>query len=247
MSVKRDGYRSRLTALTDWEPFLLEESGLPGPRANLELAQAVAEEGTQEHFMRWISIGPDAASSNSPGVFLVVCGTIGLGRLIAGGQIGLLPILRRCASDPRWRVREGVAMALQRWGDKDMDALLAEMNAWSQGNLLEQRAAAAALCEPRLLGHAGHAHAVLQLLDSITTCIQQVSQRKDDDFKVLRQGLAYCWSVAVAALPAEGKAYMEKWFANKDKDIIWIMKQNLQKNRLARMDPEWVERWLAQR
>ena len=138
-------------------------------------------------------------------------------------------------------------MALQRWGDKDMDALLAEMNAWSQGNLLEQRAAAAALCEPRLLGHAGHAHAVLQLLDSITTCIQQVSQRKDDDFKVLRQGLAYCWSVAVAALPAEGKAYMEKWFANKDKDIIWIMKQNLQKNRLARMDPEWVERWLAQR
>jgi hypothetical protein len=246
MSGKMDGYRSRLKALSDWEPFLLEQSGLPGPRANLELAQAVAEEGSQEQFMRWISIGPDAASSNSPGVFLVVCGTIGMGRLIAGGQIGLLPILRQLASDPRWRVREGVAMALQRWGDKEMDALLAELNIWSQGNLLEQRAAAAALCEPRLLGHTGHARTVLHLLDSITASIPQVSQRKNDDFKVLRQGLAYCWSVAVAALPAEGKAYMEKWFASNDRDIIWIMRQNLQKNRLARMDHEWVERWLAQ-
>jgi hypothetical protein len=244
MSGNMDGYRSKLKEQTDWEPFLLEQSGLPGPRANLELAQAVADEGSQEQFLRWISTSPNAASGNSPGVFLVVCGTIGLGRLIAGGQIGLLPILRLCASDPRWRVREGVAMALQRWGDKDMDALLAEMNAWRQGNLLEQRAAAAALCEPRLLGHTGHARAVIHLLDSITASIPPVSQRTDD-FKVLRQGLAYCWSVAVAALPAEGKAYMEKWFASNDKDIIWIMRQNLQKNRLARMDPGWVERWLA--
>ena len=42
-------------------------------------------------------------------------------------------------------------MALQRWGDADMAGLLAAMTDWAAGNPLEQRVAAAALCEPRLL------------------------------------------------------------------------------------------------
>jgi len=33
---------------------------------------------------------------------------------------------------------------------------------------------------------------------------------------------------------------MEKWVASNDKNIIWIMKENLKKNRLARMDKKWV-------
>ncbi len=36
---------------------------------------------------------------------------------------------------------------------------------------------------------------------------------------------------------------MEKWFLSTDKDIIWIMKENLKKNRLERKDPEWVKAW----
>ena len=43
-------------------------------------------------------------------------------------------------------------MALQRLGDVDMAQLLAEMRDWAEGTPLEQRAAAAAICEPRLLG-----------------------------------------------------------------------------------------------
>jgi hypothetical protein len=42
-------------------------------------------------------------------------------------------------------------MALQRLGRVDMEALLEEMGQWSEGNMLERRAAAAALCEPKLL------------------------------------------------------------------------------------------------
>jgi hypothetical protein len=56
--------------------------------------------------------------------------------------------------------------------------------------------------------------------------------------------LGYCWSVAVAALPIDGKALMEKWLVNPDKDVQWIMKENLKKNRLRRMDEHWVELWL---
>jgi hypothetical protein len=57
----------------------------------------------------------------------------------------------------------------------------------------------------------------------------------------LRKGLGYCWSVAVAASPEEGKRMMERWFSSDDKDVLWVMKENLRKKRLARMDAEWVE------
>ncbi len=56
--------------------------------------------------------------------------------------------------------------------------------------------------------------------------------------------LAYCWSVAVAAFPEEGKPLMEKWFDSEDKDIRWMVKENLKKNRLVKMDADWVMRSL---
>ena len=49
--------------------------------------------------------------------------------------------------------------------------------------------------------------------------------------------------VAVAARPDEGKRLMVKWLADTDKDIRWIMKENLKKDRLARMDAGWVTKW----
>ena len=134
-------------------------------------------------------------------------------------------------------------MALQRFGEADMDSLLREMEEWSEGNLLERRAAAAALCEPKLLGREKHVKKVVQILDQITASIADVENRRSDEFKALRKGLGYCWSVAVAASPEEGKELMEKWFSSDDKDVIWIMKENLRKKRLSRIDAEWVERW----
>ena len=44
---KTEIYRQTLASLQDWEPYLLQESGLPGPRGNLELAQVVADEGDE--------------------------------------------------------------------------------------------------------------------------------------------------------------------------------------------------------
>ncbi len=136
-------------------------------------------------------------------------------------------------------------MALQRWGDVDMDALLQEMETWCTGTPLEQRAAAAALCEPRLLREECHAVRVLQILDRITASIQGRQERKSDEFKALRKGLGYCWSVAVAALPEKGKPAMERWFSSDDPDVRWIMRENLKKDRLVRMDLQWTGNWVA--
>jgi hypothetical protein len=131
-------------------------------------------------------------------------------------------------------------MALQRWGDEDMAGLLQEMAGWAEGSLLEQRAVVAALCEPRLLRDSGKVESVLQLLDAITQGLSQVENRKREDFRVLRKALGYGWSVAVVALPAEGKRRMERWLEGDDPAVQWVMKENLKKDRLKRMDAQWV-------
>jgi hypothetical protein len=230
--TKAESYRKTLRALQDWDSFLLQESGLPGRRANLELAQAVADEGSASYFQHLLTFDPETAPTNTPHEFLAFCGVVGLGRLLAQGQAEVMTTLRRHASDARWRIREAVAMALQRLG---------AMAGWSTGNLLEKRAAAAALCEPALLSHEPHARRVLRLLDKITASVTEMEDRKSPEFKTLRKGLGYCWSVAVAAFPEEGKPLMEKWLASTDRDVLWIMRQNLKKKRLLRMDAAWVE------
>src|SRR6266498_1291588 len=234
---KTDDYRQSLKKLDDWIPFLKKESGLPGPRGNLELAYAVVEEGSKEQFENLLLF---RAEENTPEVFLVFCGVVGLGKL-AAGEPKLFDQLREYASDPRWRIREAVATGLQLTGVQDMDLLLKEMQKLSKGNWYEKRAAAATLAEPRLLKQPKHAKQVLQILNEITKSMEKANDSKAETFKVLRQGMAYCWSVAVAALPEAGKPLMEKWLNSQDKNIQWMMKENLKKNRLIKMDANWVK------
>ena len=234
---KKDTYRHTLRDLDDWIPFLRKESGLPGPRGNLELAYVVAQEGNRERFEGLLSI---QAEENTPDVFLIFCGVVGLGKLAARYR-NLFERLRPYASDPRWRIREALATGLQLAGDLNMNLVLKEMKKWSRGNWYEKRAVAAALAEPRLLDRPGYVKQVLRILDNITASMER-SDAKDEPFKVLRQGMGYCWSVAVAALPEEGKPLMETWLRSADKDIHWMMKENLKKNRLVKMDPKWVKK-----
>ena len=206
----------------------------------------MAEEGDRALFGRYLAFDADRAPTNTPQEFLAFCGVLGLGRLCAEGEREVLPLLRKLASDRRWRIREAVAMALQRLGEVDMDGLLEEMEIWSPGNLLEKRAAAAALCHPNLLREQEQAERVLLMLAAITASLQKVEDRKSDEFRALRKGLGYCWSVAVSALPEPGKEMMERWFASDDRDVRWIMKQNLSKKRLERADAAWVAAWKSQ-
>jgi hypothetical protein len=241
---KIEQYRDLLRGKADWKAFLLEESGLPGRRANIELAHAVADEGDKKRFITYLSYTPDIAPTNSPEEFVAFCGVLGLGKLLTEGQQRFMTELRQYASDPRWRIREAVAFALQRFGAQEPEALLREMGIWGAGNLLERRAVVAALCHPDLLTDESYVVKVLELLNSITAMILEVDDRRSPDFKALRKGLGYGWSVVAAALPSEGKAMMERWFNSEDADILWIMKSNLRKKRLSRIDELWVKRWL---
>jgi hypothetical protein len=224
MATRVEGYRAELRMLQDWEPYLKEHSGLPGARANLELVEAVGEEADADRLWRM------SASSDE---FLALCGTAGLGKVALMEPATVMTWLQELASDPRWRVREGVAIALQRIGREDMPHLVAEMLAWSGQGPYVQRAAAAGLCEPALLKEKEHAVQTLEILDHITTSLAASRDRKDDGFRVLRTALGYCWSVAAAAAPENARPYFEKWMQSKDKDVAWVMKSNLAKARMA--------------
>lgn len=231
----------------DWEPWLLERSDLPGPRANLELVGAVADEAPAGRLRAWASLSPRDAPAGTAAEFLPACGTAGLGRLLvdAGSdrlaRDGLLADLADLADDPRWRIRECVAIALQRWGSTDLSELLEVMAPWAAStDRLRQRAAVAALCEPSLLHDEGTADRVVTLLDGVTRSLMGATDERTDPFRVLRQALGYGWSVAVVAAPATGRAAMERWMAQPDPNVRWVMRENLKKARLKRLDAAWV-------
>jgi len=237
---KVEEYREILSTLDSWDGYLLQESRLPGPRANLELAFAVAQAGSADRLLQYAALDFAAAPANTPEEFLAVCGVVGLGYLAARGEGEYFAMLRRSASDPRWRIREAVALGLQEYGRRALEQLLEIMEDWSNGTPLERRAVVATLCEPCLLADRGHASRIVDIIDEITASLLGEEHRRSAEFRVLRKGLAYGWSVAVAAQPAIGQPRMEKWIVSQDLDIRWIMKQNLKKKRLSRMDESWV-------
>ncbi len=228
---RQEEYRRALLQASDLEAHLVAGSNLPGPRANLELAQVAAGLFDAPTHLRL---------SRSEDEFCATCGAIGLGRLAAEGDHRLLDELRKLASDPRWRVREGVAMGLQRFGLRDMEALCDLMDVWAEGSELEQRAAIAAVCEPPLLKTPGAARRALAILDRVTLALTQTGDRRAEPFRVLRQALAYCWSVAAAADPAAARPILDRWLASPDPDVRWLLRQNLGKKRIAALGAAWV-------
>ena len=226
---RSEEYRAELAALEPaaWPAYLTERSGLPGPRGNIELAQAVADAGELTTFEALIASGDE---------YLTFCGVVGLGAVLAAGEPELDARLRRHAADDRWRVREGAAMALQRLGDADLPRLLGLVGSWvDDPDPLVRRAAAAAICEPRLLVEPQAAAVAVDVCRRATESVSQLPPevRRDPDIRTLRQGLGYCWSVAVAADPIPGLAAFAEIADSEDPDVAWIVRENRKKKRLA--------------
>jgi hypothetical protein len=210
-----------------WPAYLTEHSGLPGPRGNLELIAAVADVGDRATFEELIGTGDE---------YLVCCGVMGLGPA-AGTDRVLEERLREHARDGRWRVREATAMALQRLGDVDPQRLAAIVSSWVEDpDPLVQRAAAAAICEPRLLKTPTAAAVAVEVCQRATDllALRPADTRRDGDVRTLRQALGYCWSVAVAADPGPGLQAFQALDVT-DPDVAWVVRSNLTKKRLARL------------
>ena len=113
--MKIDDYRIKLRTMQEWDAFLLQESGLPGPRGNIELAQAVADEGDLNLFYRFTSYKADLAPVNSPYEFLAFCGVVGFGNSL----LKATPVcFQSCAG--MHLTRAGVFARLLPWRSNDM-------------------------------------------------------------------------------------------------------------------------------
>jgi hypothetical protein len=207
--------------------YLTARSGLPGPRANLELAQAYAEVAEPEE-ARALAAGDDE--------YLALCGALALAARAA--DPALAGAVRAAATDGRWRVREGVALGLQRLAAADAPAFLRVLDDWAADpDPLVHRARIAAICEPPLLKDRALAAAALACCAEATAFLRRLpaADRRRDDVRVLRQALGYCWSVAVAADPAAGLPAFAALEEDPDPDVRWVARSNRTKARLARL------------
>lgn len=212
--------------------YLTSHSGLPGPRANLSLADAFAASAPA---------GLIRTLAESADEYLAFCGTEGLGRLALSpaDRADALAGLRRAAADDRWRVREGAARALQLMADTDPALMHSVVDDWSAApDAWLARAAVAAICEPDLL-ESDEAQAVaLRVCDRATALLLSDAPLEADPVRareahrVLRQALGYGWSVAIAASPEAGLAAFRGLTANDHPDARWIVRSNHTKARL---------------
>lgn len=237
--------------------YLKANSSLPGPRGNLELAgalgDAVADAADAHTDALWriclslASTGPDEAPVNDPGEFVAFCGAVGLGAVgaVSSNYVHMALVqLRDLARDPRWRMREAVCFGLQRMMAVAPDVVLDTLDGWIDAqDLLEMRAVVAAVADPPLLKDPDIASRALALHCRVLDAVAGVSlsDRKSEPFKVLRQGLAYTLSVVTVPVPEEGFALLQNLAVSQDRDLRWIVAQNLKKKRLTSNFPDRVD------
>ncbi|HUS16081.1 MAG TPA: hypothetical protein VM536_13870 [Chloroflexia bacterium] len=235
------------------EVYLLRNSGLPGPRLNLQLvesfARAISMSATQSGRVvaavamldAWAALPPTVAAVNTPSVVLPATAVRTYGSLAiadAAWWDDAAGRLHHAASDARWRVREMVAIALQQMLDADWTRTCSMMRRWmTTEDALVVRAAAAAVAEPRLLRAAHQAADALAVQEAalLWFAALPIARRHTEASQILRQALGYTISVAVAAAPAAGLALLAGLEGQRDSDLHWIWRENRKKSRLKHL------------
>ncbi|MBN1875063.1 MAG: hypothetical protein JXA33_12595 [Anaerolineae bacterium] len=220
--------------------YLLDNSNLPGPRGNLELLYSfvkTADMKTVNDCLAYI----DTHTGNSPEEFVGMCGVLGYSVLNRQSNQQVIDFLRRYTSHNSWRIREAVAMSIQEISVEGIEITLENIKPLINGNDYEQRAVVAGLCEPKLLTNEAVNIRILEIMEEITKNLNH-DRKLTDSENSLKKALGYGWSVVIVASPEHGKQYFEKLFDLVSKHVKWIIRENLKKNRLIKMDKEWVEK-----
>jgi hypothetical protein len=255
---KREKYLTDLRQYTlvnnEIVSYLLAHSNLPGKRGNIELAFAFADyieeqyhtntEQVLTYCVTLISENPPHKHIIGNEEFLPFCGILGLGRI---GKIDttkepdVLEFLKSSAQDGRWRIREAVAMAIQDLMDVRPEAIIEKLQAWiHEDSYLIHRAVAAGLAEPRFMRNREITRVALDMHKAILERVTREPAIRDTDYKVLVKGLCYTLSVIITGIEHEGFAYLEALIATDHPIIKKIVRENLKKKRLTRLNAKKV-------
>ncbi|MHA2100052.1 MAG: hypothetical protein ACW99A_15360 [Candidatus Kariarchaeaceae archaeon] len=236
--------------------FLVDNSSLPGRRANLELASAfvtlIKNESESEIFFNlcksFLRFNPDQAPTNDPKEFIPFCGIWGIGCIGNNERMfeETAKIIFETSHDSRWRIREAVAKSIHGMIQQNI-TFIDVMIDWIKNNdWLTFRAIAAGLADPSVLVDYSISKWALDIhwiiFYQIVECEDKTEFDKDE-FKILQKGLNYTLSVVVAVIPKDGFKFMEDILKNQNPkfDIIKkIFKENLKKNRLIKNYPSEV-------
>jgi hypothetical protein len=217
---------------TELLSVLEKESKLPGPSANLSLLRQFIKEATPEQAALCLSIFDKKPDANSPATFVAMCGVAACGNP---------EIFRKAANSDNWRLREAAVFGLQNLGLNNVDSLYAVFESWENANLLEKRCIAATLCEPALIKTEEMAAKILGVLNEYMEIIELEKNTKSEEYRVFKKAMGYCISVVIAANPEKGKEFFEEWMRSPSLEIRWVLSENLKKDRLRKMDSNWVD------
>ena len=241
--LKASGSRKKL------EETLVANSNLPGKRANLELAFAVADffgsgnlnESSWKMLTEWARIAPEDAPVNHPKEFLPFCAILSLGSSysLAGqkNKAKVIDIIKNAASDPRWRMREAAAMGFQRIAEEDFNVIKRLFSEWiGKATFSEKRAILVALAHPPILNKEENVAFCFQMADEVLQGLLDLkrSDEETEEYTILKKGLGFTLSVYVVYSPGKGFSFLKEWAQKGNEEIRKIIKTNLSKSRLVK-------------
>jgi len=241
--LKASGSRKKL------EETLVANSNLPGKRANLELAFAVADffgsgnlnESSWKMLTEWARIAPEDAPVNHPKEFLPFCAILSLGSSysLAGqkNKAKVIDIIKNAASDPKWRMREAAAMGFQRIAEKDFNVIKRLFSEWiGKATFSEKRAILVALAHPPILNKEENVAFCFQMADEVLQGLLDLkrSDEETEEYTILKKGLGFTLSVYVVYSPGKGFSFLKEWAQKGNEEIRKIIKTNLSKSRLVK-------------
>ncbi len=251
MGATRDRWRHEIES-AGWDearlrPLCERHSGLPGPRANLELAAALADaaagaaEAARPLLVAWAALGPEEAPTGTRAEFLPFAAVQALGAVAAApaGREAALALVHRAAADPRWRLRAAAAMAMQQLGRRDPALMRETLSAWLEGgSALVWRLALGALADPPLLDDPATVALAWEVAELALAGLRRGVVGSPEEARVLGQALAFAPSVFAAADPDRGFAHLARWAAAPEREVKKLVIANLRKARLARRFPD---------
>lgn len=231
------------------EFYLRDQSRLPGPRPNLELANDISNllavsvprypDNVRSLLNYFVNGDRKMVAGNTPSEFVMLCGIISYGSCTAVYPSWLpetLSLLDHYACSPYGRIREGVELAFRSLLEADpQDIMTHLMELALQGDYLQQRVAIATVSEPVVLYTPDILAVALRMQRVVLERLHRASaDSKNEAFRLLRRTLGYTLSVITAAAPEEGFALMKECAVWNDPNITWILRENLKKKRLAK-------------
>jgi len=223
--------------------LLARGSRLPGTRANMDLAEAFAQQcrslGARADAvaLALARLPPDEAPGATAREFLPVCGLLAIGARGAADERArkrMVSELHAHADDLRFRVRDAVVQALARVGTAAGESLVRDVASWMDG-YFHAAAVLRALAEDPWLAALHEAAPVVERLDEAFVLVRDAPRAaaRWPGHKALLEALAAAPAPIAARFGVPVFDLLERWAATRDPALQEALAATLDSRRLA--------------